>query len=133
MCKIRIIRRVSETAVNSSVIDFQNININPIDRPAYVVYVKKDLTHGLSFLYSSDKEPKQVVLTADVYIEYGVNSGRIYSAILKKDLINQTDAFSLLNEANKGEKTERFLDNFKTFISAVNQTILYVLQNPINK
>ena len=42
MCAIRLIRRDSNSQIYDQVIDVKNIDINPIDRPAYVVFACKN-------------------------------------------------------------------------------------------
>lgn len=131
MCKIRIIRKGEGSAIYSSIVEFAEININPIDRPAYVVYINKDTCNGLSFIFSSEKEPKTQVQLPNLYLEYGNNSGRIYQAALRNDSINQTDAFSILNSFRNESRNERFNENVKGFISLINSVIEFVKDNPI--
>ena len=97
MCAIRLIRRTTSSEINDQVIDLKGININPIDRPAYVVYASDGDKYGMEFIFTSDKEERTKYQINDIVIEFGVNSGRIYKLLANKKEINQTDSFHIIN------------------------------------
>lgn len=131
MCKLRVIRKNNSGKISSSIIDCKNVAINPIDRPAYVIIVNKNGKTGLKFAFSSDKEPKEEFNFKNGRIEYGVNSGRIYSAIINTKPINETDVFHLSQQFDKQHTTERFSENIKCFVSLINESISYAMNNPL--
>lgn len=131
MCKLRVIRKNNRGEISSSIIDCENVSINPIDRPAYVLIVSKNGTTELDFAFSSDKEPQVEVCFNNGKIKYGVNSGRIYSAIINTKPINETDVFRLSQQFDKQHTTERFSDNIKSFVLLVNKAISYAMKNPL--
>lgn len=131
MCKLRVIRKNNRGEISSSIIDCENVSINPIDRPAYVLIVSKNGTTELDFAFSSDKEPQVEVYFKNGKIKYGVNSGRIYSAIINTKPINETDVFRLSQQFDKQHTTERFSDNIKSFVLLVNKAISYAMKNPL--
>lgn len=130
MCTIRLIRRTSSSQISDQVIELKSININPIDRPAYVVYVNNGKS-GIEFIFASDKEERGKYRVNDIYIEYGINSGRIYLLVISKDTINQTDAFHIINASKTDLSTERFKENIKSFIAISNQVLEFTINNPI--
>lgn len=132
MCKLRVIRKNNRGEISSSIIDCENVSINPIDRPAYVLIVSKNGTTELDFAFSSDKEPQVEVCFNNGKIKYGVNSGRIYSAIINTKPINETDVFRLSQQFDKQHTTERFSDNIKSFVLLVNKAISYAMNNPLS-
>ena len=132
MCKLRVIRKNNRGEISSSIIDCENVYINPIDRPAYVLIVSKNGTTELDFAFSSDKEPQVEVFFNNGKIKYGVNSGRIYSAIINTKSINETDVFHLSQQFDKQHTTERFSDNIKSFVLLINVAIYYVMNNPLS-
>lgn len=131
MCKLRVIRKNNRGEISSSIIDCENVSINPIDRPAYVLIVSKNGTTELDFAFSSDKEPQVEVCFNNGKIKYGVNSGRIYSAIINTKPINETDVFRLSQQFDKQHTTERFSDNIRSFVLLINRTIHYIQNNPL--
>lgn len=131
MCKLRVIRKKNNGEISSSIIDCENVSINPIDRPAYVLIVSKNGTTDLEFAFSSDKEPKEEFDFRNGRIEYGVNSGRIYSAVINTNYVNETDVFHLSQRFDKQYTTERFFDNIKSFVLLVNKAIRYAMNNPL--
>lgn len=131
MCKLRVIRKNNRGEISSSIIDCENVSINPIDRPAYVLIVSKNGTTELDFAFSSDKEPQVEVYFKNGKIKYGVNSGRIYSAIINTKPINETDVFRLSQQFDKQHTTERFSDNIKSFVLLVNKAISFAMKNPL--
>lgn len=130
MCTIRLIRRTSSSQISDQVIELKSININPIDRPAYVVYVNNGKS-GIEFVFASDKEERGKYRVNDIYIEYGINSGRIYLLVISKNTINQTDAFHIINASKTDLSTERFKENIKSFIAISNQVLEFTINNPI--
>ena len=130
MCTIRLIRRTSSSQISDQVIELKSINVNPIDRPAYVVYVNNGKS-GIEFVFASDKEERGKYRVNDIYIEYGINSGRIYLLVISKDTINQTDAFHIINASKTDLSTERFKENIKSFIAISNQVLEFTINNPI--
>ena len=92
MCAIRLIRRTKSSEINDQVIDLKGININPIDRPAYVLYLDDINTYAMEFVFTSDKEERAKYQFNDIYMEYGVNSGRVYKILSNKKEINQTES-----------------------------------------
>ena len=132
MCKLRVIRKNNRGDISSSIIDCENVSINPIDRPAYVLIVSKNGTTELDFAFSSDKEPQVEVCFNNGKIKYGVNSGRIYSADINTKSINETDVFHLSQQFDKLHTTERFSDNIKSFVLLINVAIYYVMNNPLS-
>ena len=130
MCAIRLIRRTSGSQLSDQVIELKDINVNPLDRPAYVVYVNNGKS-GMEFFFTSDKEERAKCQFNDIYIEYGVNSGRIYVLITNKNDINQTDAFHIINESRTDSSTERFKENIKSFIAISNQVLEFTINNPV--
>ncbi len=131
MCKLRVIRKNNGGEICSSIIDCENVSINPIDRPAYVLIVSKNGITELEFAFSSDKEPQEEFDFKNGKIKYGVNSGRIYSAIINTKSINETDVFHLSQQFDKLHTTERFSDNIKSFVSLINVAIYYAMNNPL--
>ncbi len=131
MCAIRLIRRTKSSEINDQVIDLKGININPIDRPAYVVYASDGDKYGMEFIFTSDKEERTKYQINDIIIEYGVNSGRIYKLLANKKEINQTDSFHIINKSKTDLSTERFKENIKNFITICNQIIEFAISNPI--
>lgn len=131
MCAIRLMRRTTSSEINDQVIDLKGININPIDRPAYVVYVSDGDKYKMEFIFTSDKEGRTKYQINDIIIEYGVNSGRIYKLMANKKEINQTDSFHIINESKTDLSTERFKENIKNFITICNQIIEFVISNPV--
>lgn len=129
MCKVRLIRKNND-AVNSDVVNCFDVSINPIDRPAYATYGKIAEKYVVNFIFINDKEQQIKLDLANVSIEYGVNSGRIYRAEVINKEINSTDSFNILKDSYSGTKAERFRDNVKAFISVINQIILYASRNP---
>ena len=131
MCAIRLIRRTKSSEINDQVIDLKGININPIDRHAYVVYASDGDKYGMEFIFTSDKEERTKYQINDIIIEYGVNSGRIYKLLANKKEINQTDSFHIINKSKTDLSTERFKENIKNFITICNQIIEFAISNPI--
>lgn len=131
MCKLRVIRKNDSGEISSSIIDCENVSINPIDRPAYVLILSKNGTTDLGFAFSSDKEPKEEFDFRNGRIEYGVNSGRIYSAVINTNYVNETDVFHLSQRFDKQHTTERFSDNIRSFVLLINRTIHYIQNNPL--
>ena len=68
MCAIRLIRRTTSSEINDQVIDLKGININPIDRPAYVVYASDGDKYGMEFIFTSDKEERTKYQINDIVI-----------------------------------------------------------------
>lgn len=130
MCKLRVIRK-NRSEIISSIIDCENVSINPIDRPAYVVISNTNEENRLDFAFSNDKEPKEEFEFNNGSIEYGVNSGRIYSALINSNNINETDFFQLTQNFDKSNTTDRFSENIKSFKILINKTLQYVLNNPL--
>lgn len=131
MCAIRLIRRDSNSQIYDQVIDVKNIDINPIDRPAYVVFACKNDHCGMEFIFTSDKEDRAKYQINDIYIEYGINSGRIYSLITENVEVNQTDTFHIINDSKTEISTERFKENIKNFIALCNEIIKFSRKNPV--
>lgn len=131
MCAIRLIRRTSSSIINDQIIDLKGININPIDRPAYVLYASNNNNYGIEFVFTNDKEEREKYEFNDISIEFGVNSGRIYKLIANKKDINQTDTFHIISESATDLSTERFKENIKNFIAICNQIIAFAINNPI--
>lgn len=131
MCAIRLIRRTSSSIINDQIIDLKGININPIDRPAYVLYANNNNNYGIEFVFTNDKEEREKYEFNDISIEFGVNSGRIYKLIANKKDINQTDTFHIISESATDLSTERFKENIKNFIAICNQIIAFAINNPI--
>ena len=132
MCKLRVIRKNNGGEICSSIIDCENVSINPIDRPAYVLIVSRSGITKLDFAFSSDKEPQEEFYFKNGKIKYGVNSGRIYSAIINTKSINATDMFHLSQQFDKQHTTERFSDNIKSLVSLINVAIYYAMNNPLS-
>lgn len=132
MCKLRVIRKNNGGEICNSIIDCENVSINPIDRPAYVLIVSRSGITKLDFAFSSDKEPQEEFYFKNGKIKYGVNSGRIYSAIINTKSINATDMFHLSQQFDKQHTTERFSDNIKSFVSLINVAIYYAMNNPLS-
>lgn len=131
MCAIRLIRRTSSSIINDQIIDLKGININPIDRPAYVLYASNNNNYGIEFVFTNDKEEREKYEFNDISIEFGINSGRIYKLIANKKDINQTDTFHIISESATDLSTERFKENIKNFIAICNQIIAFAINNPI--
>ena len=131
MCSIRIIRRTLSSEINDKTIELSGININPIDKPAYVIYVGNEEGHGIEFIFTSDKEGRIKYQNKGIVMEYGVNSGRIYEFYINKRGINLTDTFHIINHAITDSATERFEDNIKKFIATCNQIIEFSIKNPV--
>lgn len=131
MCAIRLIRRTSSSVINDQIIDLKGININPIDRPAYVLYASNNNNYGIEFVFTNDKEERKKYKFNDISIEFGVNSGRIYKLLANKKDINQTDTFHIISESATDLSTERFKENIKNFIAICNQIIAFAKNNPI--
>lgn len=121
MCKIRIISRTASFEINDQVIDLKGININPIDRPAYVLYIDDIKNYAMEFVFTSDKEERAKYQFNDIYMEYGVNSGRVYKILANRKKINQTDSFHIIKDSVTYLSTERFKENIKCFINICNQ------------
>ena len=132
MCKLRVIRKNNGGEICNSIIDCENVSINPIDRPAYVLIVSRSGITKLDFAFSSDKEPQEEFYFKNGKIKYGVNSGRIYSAIINTKSINATDMFHLSQQFDKQHTTERFSDNIKSLVSLINVAIYYAMNNPLS-
>ncbi len=131
MCAIRLIRKDKEHQVFDHIIDIREISVNPIDRPAYVLYVQNDRSCCLEFVFNSDKEKRNKYDNKNIVIEYGINSGRIYTIMTEKNEINQTDFYNIVKNTVMESSTERFKDNIKDFIVICNQIIAYTINNPI--
>ena len=86
----------------------------------------------MEFAFSSDKEPQEEFDFKNGKIKYGVNSGRIYSAIINTKSINETDLFHLSQQFAKQYITERFSDNIKSFVLLINVAIYYIMNNPLS-
>ena len=129
MCTIRIIRRTASFEINDQVIDLKDININPIDRPAYVLYLDDINTYAMEFVFTSDKEERAKYQFNDIYMEYGVNSGRVYKILSNKKEINQTDLFHIIKDSITNLSTEQFKENIKCFINICNQINVFVINN----
>lgn len=132
MCKIRIFRTKNST-IYDRIVECKDISINPIDRPAYVIYAPKDGWHYLNFTFSNDKEPMKKVEVNDIILEYGRNSGRIYFAWSHVNVLNETDIFNLIErvKADNEHYTERFIQNIRSFIAIMNVLLCHVINNPI--
>ena len=85
----------------------------------------------MGFVFASDKEERGKYRVNDIYIEYGINSGRIYLLVISKNTINQTDAFHIINASKTDLSTERFKENIKSFIAISNQVLEFTINNPI--
>ncbi len=129
MCKVRVFRKSSDV-IFSDIVDCHGVTINLIDRPAYAVYDKASESHAIKFIFSNDKECKRALNTANVNLEYGVNSGRLYEVTLKKDSIYNTDLFKIVQELERNSKTKRYLGNIKNFTTVINQIVKFAIDNP---
>lgn len=131
MCAIRLIRRTLSSEINDQIIELNGININPIDRPAYVVYACREDKYGMEFIFTSDKEERTKYQINGIVVEYGVNSGRIYKLLANKNEINQTDSFHFITDSTTESSTERFKENIKGFIAICNRIIQFSINNPV--
>lgn len=132
MCKIRLFR-THNSNIFDNIVECRDIALNPIDRPAYVIYTPNNGEHCFGFIFSNDKEPKKPVKVNDIIIEYGINSGRVYIALSHVDVLNETDIFNIMNnvKANNEYYTERFIQNIRSYIAILKELLCYVINNPL--
>lgn len=123
MCNIRLIKKEGTSKIDDQISKFENIHINLIDMPAYIVQIFDDKIQKLEFFFSNDKEDKKEYTTNSIVLKYGINSGRIYLLETGKKEINQTDIYSIINNTATEFSTERFKDNIKQFIEICNKLL----------
>ena len=96
MCNIRLIKKEGTSKIDDQISKFENIHINLIDMPAYIVQIFDDKTQKLEFFFSNDKEDKKEYTTNSIVLKYGINSGRIYLLETeKKEMVKKMEGVKL--------------------------------------
>lgn len=93
---IRIIRKNEENQVIKDGVIQVPVNLNPIDKPAYVEF-REAIPKKMVFAYPQSKEKVGLVTSANGHfsVEYGKLSGRIRSVVSHLSRMSETDRYNL--------------------------------------
>lgn len=126
MCEIRLIKTKDKNVIFDDTIRLSDINFGLIDRPAYVLNVdgKENadgiFTTGFHFEYLDSSETVETFKEDAMLIEFGRQSGRIYTYVGRKEPISNTMVYAFSTYANKYGEDQRFITNLRTSIKALN-------------
>ena len=98
MCKIRIIFKTdNDRIIKDEIFPFENLEISPIDRPAYVTCLLEDEKVTVySFFINDAEEFCEFKLDEKFEFKYGELSGRIEKLITSYTKIYDTTSFRIM-------------------------------------
>lgn len=100
MCKIRVIFKTNkDRIVKDEIYQFENLEISPIDRPAYVTCLIEDETVKLYSYFINDAEDFcDFIFDEKLMFTYGKLSGRIEKLITSNSKIYDTTLFRIMQQ-----------------------------------
>lgn len=131
MCKIRIIFKTdNDRIVKDEVFPFENLEISPIDRPAYVTCLIEDEKVKIYSYFINDSEAFcEFTFNEKLCFKYGELSGRIESLITSYTMIYETTSFSIM-QMLPGNPGIRVSNNVREYLKLYNH-VLKILESSL--
>ena len=131
MCKIRIIFKTdNDRIVKDEVFPFENLEISPIDRPAYVTCLIEDEKVKIYSYFINDSETFcEFTFNEKLSFKYGKLSGRIESLITSYTMIYETTSFSIM-QMLPGNPGIRVSNNVREYLKLYNH-VLKILESSL--
>lgn len=131
MCKIRIIFKTdNDRIVKDEVFPFENLEISPIDRPAYVTCLIEDEKVKIYSYFINDSEAfSDFILNEKLEFKYGELSGRIEKMITFYTKIYNTTSFRIM-QLLPGNLSIRVSNNIREYLKLYG-FVLDILQSSL--
>lgn len=123
--EIRIIKKNgTDQVVGDRLLELDGVKINPIDKPAFVVYREANPSK-LVFSYPRSSEDIGRFTSANGHftIEYGKVSGRIKVVILQRGNMTATDQYEIIEALKSHGSGLRFRDNVSSQMKMVGKLL----------
>ena len=134
MCKIRIVVLDKSKEIEKDyILEFDDIQINIIDRPSFCIYAKGNINDydTLLFKYSNIDEERQNKDKDGYVCVFGKNSGCLYNLSVKRGCYNSHKIESMLKEIGELNDNIRFRENIRKFFCLAKKIIENVNNNSI--